>query len=803
MSKKTIITILLVIALAIALMVNSNKNEGDTEISYIEDSLNVKDSSVKDDFFIDEEQSDYETVQTDRDIHEIAFVQQDYFYKNTVHVEIVSDKPCEIYYTLDGSDPDKTKTPYQGYIELKSKPKTNVYSVKAKGYYEDGTETDTIVRTFFVGKDVHSRFNTLVFSITSDPYNLYDYEYGILVPGKLRDDFIKNNPGKNIEPPDPANFNLRGRESEREVYLEIFEPDGTVVASQNAGIRVYGGWSRASEQKSLKIFARRSYDEVNNKLRYEFFPDKQSACGDGTVIGAYKRLVLRNAGNDNGFGFIRDELFHTLAGQAGFRDYEAVRPAALFINGDYRGNLWLHEVYCDEYFEQHYGDYSGTFEILEGGETYKITDDDKNNSYAVKDYEDAYSYAHKDLTNDVIYEKLCELIDVENYLEYYALQIYILNEDWPHNNYKVYRYYAAQGEEYGEPPFDGKWRYLLHDLDFSFGIYGTKPWTDNLRRYTGTSGRISRESPLFSRLLQREDCKEYFIKRTLDLINGAFSTDNLNQVLDMMHSARMNEQKRMYNKGLVADWVRLNQLYDRIEDIKDFGTDRASYILERYKTLFNLGEIYQINAKPPKDTGVKINGIETFEKFEGKYYAKYETVLTPIVPAGEEFSHWVVNGEIVDNAELRINFAYVVDGEVDVTYELKKKAENPKIIIAEICSDGNNDYITLHNPYKEDISLLGYSITDDKNEPGKLILPMRIIKSGKSLKILGETNRLANADNIIRAGFNLRDGETVALHYQGELIEEVTIPDLKDGSTYIRDLKTMKFSEKPRNNDNQ
>ena len=88
--------------------------------------------------------------------------------------------------------------------------------------------------------------------------------------------------------------------------------------------------------------------------------------------------------------------------------------------------------------------------------------------------------------------------------------------------------------------------------------------------------------------------------------------------------------------------------------------------MERYKTLFNLGEIYQINAKPPKDTGIKINGIKTFEKFEGKYYAKYETVLTPIVPAGEEFSHWVVNGEIVDNAELRINFAYVVDGEVDV-----------------------------------------------------------------------------------------------------------------------------------------
>ena len=66
--------------------------------------------------FIDEEQSDYETVQTDRNVHEIAFVQQDYFYKNTVHVEIVSDKPCEIYYTLDGSDLIKPNS-VSGYIE--------------------------------------------------------------------------------------------------------------------------------------------------------------------------------------------------------------------------------------------------------------------------------------------------------------------------------------------------------------------------------------------------------------------------------------------------------------------------------------------------------------------------------------------------------------------------------------------------------------------------------------------------------------------------------------------------------------
>ena len=159
---------------------------------------------------------------------------------------------------------------------------------------------------------------------------------------------------------------MRGRESERKIYLEVLEPDGTAVISQKAGVRVYGGWSRANLQKSLKLYARKEYDPVNNKFRYEFFPHKRGGSGDGTIIDSFKRLVLRNCGNDNGFAFIRDELFQTLAGQAGYKDYQAVRPAAVFINGEYRGHLWLHEVYCDEYFKENYGDFEGTFEILEG-----------------------------------------------------------------------------------------------------------------------------------------------------------------------------------------------------------------------------------------------------------------------------------------------------------------------------------------------------------------------------------------------------------------------------------------------------
>jgi len=725
----------------------------------------------------------------------IAFVQQDYFYKDTVYIEIESDRPCEIFYTMDGSDPDRTKEPYTDKIKLDSGEETVLYCIKAKGYYDDGTETDTIVHSYFVGRDVNNRFNTLVFSIISDPYNLYDYEYGILVEGKLRDEFIRNNPYKIIEPPDPANYNIRGRESEREVYLEVLEPDGSVVISQKAGIRVYGGWSRANIQKSLKIYARKEYDPVNNKLRYEFFPDRKASGGDGTLITSFKRLVLRNCGNDNGFAFIRDELFHTLAGQAGYMDYQAVRPSALFINGEYRGHFWLHEVYCDEYFEEHYGEYAGKFEILEGGETFKKADEDEDNSYAIADYEKAYSYAYKDLTDDRIYRELCELIDVENYLTYYAFQIYIGNEDWPHNNYKAYRYYAAEGEEYREAPFDGKWRYLLHDLDFSFGIYGTDATWDNLAKFAGKSGEFKNEAPLFSRLMQREDCREFFVKKTLDLINGAFSPKNLNKVVDDMNASRMNEQTRMYDKKLVADWVLLTHLPGRIEQIKRYNSNRILFVLSKYRVFFGLGQVYRLKVKPAGGGGVKINGIETYTDFEGRYFPDYDTLITPIVPAGKEFAYWLVDGKAVYAPELILNSSAAEGDVTEVVCVFKEKPENPKLIISEICSDGDKDYIMLYNPYEEDILLRGYSITDDKNEPGKLILPPRVIKKGEYLKILGEDNKETSYPGAVRAGFNLREGETVALFLNGELIDEVTIPDLKDGSIYARNMKNMRFYE--------
>lgn len=600
--------------------------------------------------------------------YELTFSEMDSFYSENIVVEIKDNGSGTVYYTLDGTDPDETQNVYEKAIKLKANKEVTATCIKAKAYYDDGTVSKTLVHTYFVGQNIEERFDTLVFSVSTDPYNLYDYEYGIFVEGKLRDDYIKEHPYEVIEPDDPANYNMRGRESEREVNLEVFEPDGTCIVEQKAGIRTYGGWSRARAQKSIKIYARKDYDEENNKLRYAFFPWK-TAVGDGSALDSFKQLVLRNCGNDNGFGFIRDELFQTLAGQAGYSDYQAVRPAALYVNGDYRGLFWLHEVYCDEYFEDHYGDYSGSFEILEGGETFKDLEED--NADFIEDYEKMQAYANMDLTDDKNYEELCKLLDVENYLSYYALQIYIGNEDWPHNNYKTYRYYASDGEVYREAPFDGKWRNLLHDLDFSFDIYSRTDLNNNIDAFVGSEGQIRDACPMFGQLMRRNDCREIFITKTLDLINGAFAPANLNRVLDEMNASRMNEQMHMYGRDLLENWVRPEQLEGEIERVKTFAKERTTQILTNYQKHFGLGDMYTLIVQPAENCSVRINSIQTDTNFEGSYYMDYPVKISAVLPDGKDINYWMVNDKKFTEDTLVITSANIIEGKIIVSCVLK------------------------------------------------------------------------------------------------------------------------------------
>jgi len=310
--------------------------------------------------------------------NDVTFLTPAGYYETSLVVKINSNRNCKFYYTLDGRVPgenidlESCRYVEAGEISLPLR-KGNIcyYSLTVRPQYEDGTLGESIFNTYVVGEGASKRFDNVAVFITCDPDKLFGYESGILVAGKLRDDWIKEHPGQNPIPISPAGFMQRGWESEREINIQFFNKEGVQVINQTAGIRPFGAYSRASLFKSVKVYARTEYDPVNNVFDFPIFGEHYALDGSGRLVTDYKRFVLRSSGSDCKGSHMRDELHQTLAINAGFPGCQHVEPISVYINGSYYGSMWAHEVISDKFFEDQYGYYEGRMGVASGPEMKK------------------------------------------------------------------------------------------------------------------------------------------------------------------------------------------------------------------------------------------------------------------------------------------------------------------------------------------------------------------------------------------------------------------------------------------------
>lgn len=498
-------------------------------------------------------------------------------YSNDLTLTISAPAGAQVYYTMDGTNPSKDNgTLYSGCIEMKAHGGSfpSAYTMRAVAVYEDGTQSRIAARTFLAAKKLEGRFSTIIISISGDEAELTGAPDGILY-------------GKNYE--------KRGRESEREVFVEAWRADGTNLFSQFAGVRVYGGYSRQATIKSLKLFARSSYDPDNKNFKISEFGTLK-LDGSDKIIKKYDKLVLRNGGNDNQFGFIRDELSQALCRQAGFECYEAVLPVVIYLNGEYYAYFWMHENYCDKYFKEKFGDAEGEFVVLEGGDQKK--DDDPDCQKWVNEYNRTYNeFIKMDMTVDSNYAKVKKFMDVESYLNFFAWNIALNNWDWPNNNYKCYRYVEADAatlaaEGAAATPeteqYDGRWRFLVHDMDYTYGLYDqdkTQARYDTLKVVLDEND--TRYAPLFKLLMQRKDCRDYFRAKTLEYLAGALSEDSIITTYRTLHATRLDELHYYYKflqqqnrKGITDLWVTERNYQGNEDQIFYFAEKRGEYVLQ-------------------------------------------------------------------------------------------------------------------------------------------------------------------------------------------------------------------------------
>lgn len=548
---------------------------------------------------------------------DIIVSQEESFCAGDLVLELSDAGGYPIYYTLDGSIPEFESGFYEDPLVFTAADEVQSCVFRARSYDEStGEWGDLFTRTYFYADSMETlkdRFSTYIVCLTSDPYNLYDYEYGIMVEGKIRDEYVNSPEYISGKLTQPANFTQQGRDWERDAFVEILSPDGERLIAQDAGMRIFGHASRQYYYKSFKLYARKAYG--NDTFAYPFFADNTHGA-DQKVQDAYKRLVVRAHGFDKSVTLFREELFQTLCSQIEGIDSKSVAPASVWLNGGYYNFEWLQEVYDDTYMEENYGlmqegdyyqklalrankltlsiakgktdsgdeDEEETVGTEEAEPVVETTDRTPEEEQASKDYHKMAEYAEKDLTDNETFAELEQLVDIDNMIQYFAIETYIANWDWPLNNIKLYRYYS-QNNVYGTGRQDGRWRYLYYDMEAGFNIYNEEPedWLD--------IETVMEQNPLFGAVMKRPDMQEKFAKYIELCIKEYFTEDRVRAAVEKLCGERDSElaESFAYKHSIDESYtMNMDDVERNKEVIYDFVEKRPEMMRQQIQELFGI-----------------------------------------------------------------------------------------------------------------------------------------------------------------------------------------------------------------------
>lgn len=710
---------------------------------------------------------------------QVIFSHDSGFYTEDIILELRTPGRGDILYTLDGSVPFAGNDSAMAYdaqkgILLECSGQERIYTVKALACGGESDPAEICSKTYILGTNVRERYDIPVLSISGDPAALFGEE------GLLMGD----------------NRYLRGRESEKEIQVTLFDRQGMEAFSQTCGIRVYGSFSREKNQPSFRLYARSEYGE-DKAFHYYFFEEDY---GVGNVlVSRYKRLILRNSGDDNGYAYLRNELANRLSGEAGFPDVQHASAVCVYLNGEYYGVYWFVNNYDDWYFEEKYGSYDGQMVVLEGQASglYEQEGEDEVTGLVREEYDTFYKEASlMDLNVEENWHRLDQTMDVENFLQYMALQNYVYNQDFMVNNFRVYRYYSPEEAYQTGTVFDGRYRFLLFDLDESLGfsLDGEEGKGPDALRTSDWINDDSKFSALFRNIMSRPESREVYISYYLSLANYYFAPQRSLDVMAQMHESHAGELKYLYNETALlagnADMpgeVDYGHVLDEIDKISSFLEERPAYALQDLSRAFDLHQTYELFLSNENQADISVDyAVFHDTAYEGIYFGEVPVTVTAVPRCGYQFDHWLVNGNVIDTERFVITQDLIEDGHVGVECITSPDPEAGLLITA-IKSRGLGDYIVLENMGSEELNLRSFFLADGAENGQSSSLPPVRLSPGESVTVY--CKNYFHIDALGRPGinFNLKTGETLQLFSSdGTLLQSVDVPQLSSSDNIYR-----------------
>lgn len=594
-----------------------------------------------------------------------------------------------IYFTNDGNIP----TTGSQVFGTNSRVITSTTTYKFRTIEDGKLPSKIVTHTYLIATD----HDLPVVSVSTIPDNLWSDQTGIYVEGT--NGISGNCTG-------PRNWN---QDWEIPIHIELFEKDGSLGFSSGAGAKIFGGCSRGQPQKSLAIFFRGEYG--TSELEYKLFEEKE--------IDKFQGFVLRNSGNDFNDTHFRDGLMKTLA-EGTEIDYQAFRPVVVYLNGEYWGIQNIREKVNEHFLASNSNvrsedvDLAGPF----------IDDYIFGTEGAFREFNN--EIAAVNMRNQVEYEAIESQVDIDNYIDYMAAQIYYANTDWPGNNIKYWR----------DGTNNGKWRWIMYDTDFGFNHFNggnhdgsLGSWENhNTLRFALLSNRdtwptYTWSTLIFRRFVQNEEFIKKFTNRMADLMNTTFEAGYVNTVIDSLSQIIDTEMPAHKDRwgGSFSNWE------DRVNGLRNFANNRGSNMEDFLIDLFKITNprSIRVNTSNPEHGIVRVNRIEPESyPWSGRYftgdtyiensvtYSPVPVELTAIPKRGYRFTGW-------SGASTSTN--YKIEGVSRITYTANfEQVEGPisDIIVNEIMynasqENDSGDWIELYNSTESIIDLSGWIVKDE------------------------------------------------------------------------------------------
>ncbi|MCJ8289967.1 MAG: CotH kinase family protein [Crocinitomicaceae bacterium] len=526
------------------------------------------------------EPSPFSTNSSANFIRFIDFSRDQGFYSSSFDLDMsCSDS---IYYTLDGSLPSTQSTLFESPINIAANtvnklslipttpnnfepPQNNVSQgivVRAQAF-RNGTASGPVHnRTYFTREHDYS-FEVL--SIIIDSLNLFDQDSGIYVPGVHFDP---------LNPDWTGNYYQRGIDWERACSVTLFDTEGHEAFTENMGVRISGNGSRRYTQKSLRFYMRDVYGK--SSLNYPLFPDRKNR--------EVKRFIARSSFTSLvwfGSSLFKDELIQALAYLKKMDlDLQMARPTIVFINGEYWGIHTIKERQDEHYLHSLYGIDKDSVDIIDGDLTV--------NTGSATDFIELLDFIElNDISIPDNYAYVEERVDIDNFIDYYILETYFGNMDWPGNNMRLWRPQADSG----------KWRFLLYDLDATVGLVFQDP-----------IGRLDTihndQSFLFKSLLLNQTFRNDFICRYQHHLTTTFHPDLMKAFIYYFKQKYAPELPRH-----VSRWSYPNSMYQWNQScayLENFFENRPSHIRTSLKNYFTFDDFESLSCPMGGTSGISI-----------------------------------------------------------------------------------------------------------------------------------------------------------------------------------------------------